>query len=707
LIDLIHPEDMAGAEEMFEHFALGSEPSGVNTRYRCKDGSWRRVEWTARMAPDTGLIFGAGRDVTAHHEAQSALRDNEARLRAILDHSTAAVFVKDRQARYVLVNDAFLRPLGVEADEVIGRTAQEVWPGHPIDDRDALVLEQGETFTRDDIVDLPDGVRTVVTVRFPLRDAAGAVVGMAGIATDITDRIRAESALTERQRLHETVVRACPDIVTVLDGEGRVQEISVASRHILGYDLDDPVHEEVEALVHPDDIGAVYDEYLKAFSVRGGSLDVRYRVRHADGRWLVLDTRGRAIVGDDGKVLGAVIVSRDVTADLEVEAELRAAVEAAEQASTAKSEFLSRMSHELRTPLNAVLGFAQLLEMDELPDRQGEAVGHIMRGGRHLLNLIDEVLDIARIESGNLELTLEPVSVVDVMADAVDLTQPLAEHREVDIALDTASCEPDTHVFADRQRLLQVLLNLMSNAVKYNRPSGRVDVSIEPGGARRVRITVADTGIGIGAQDIDRVFEPFDRLGAEQNGVEGTGVGLTLSRHLVEHMGATISVRSVLGEGATFTVELPVAPAPRTVSPSGESAPISGILDGSLRVLHVEDNLANLELVEQILTRCGVAELYAAMSGSLGLELAFEHRPDLVLLDLHLPDMSGLELLRSLRADPRTADTSVVVVTADATPDQVERLHRSGVRAYLTKPIDVRELLKVVESVSTEGRARS
>jgi len=703
LVDLIHRDDLVEALSLFDRPEGDAEPSGIQSRYRCKDGSWRWLEWTARIAPETGLVYGAARDVTDHHVAQAALGANEARLQAILDHSNAAIFVKDRVGRYVLVNEAFLRASKLDRSEVLGRTASEIWPGAPIDDSDWRVLDDGEAFTRDDIVHLDDGPHVMMTARFPLLDASGAVTGMAAISTDITDWTKVQAALGERQRLLDTVIRACPDIVTVVDGQGRVREISEASARILGYDLRDPVHGELESLVHPEDLARVRDEVGEVFSDPDAQLDVKCRVHHADGRWVVLDTRGQAIVGDDGKTAGAVVVSRDVTDELEVEAEMHVAVEAAEQASKAKSDFLSRMSHELRTPLNSVLGFSQLLEMDELPDHHGEAVGHIMRAGRHLLNLIDEVLDIARIESGNLELLLEPVAIRQVLTDAIDLTRPLAERRDIAVVADLEPCPDTLHVLADRRRLLQVMLNLLSNAVKYNRTGGRVGVSAAAAAPELIRITVTDTGNGIRSEDIDRVFEPFDRLGAESSGVEGTGVGLTLSRYLVERMGGAIDVHSVLGEGTTFSVDLPTAAPPEVPVPAPRSQLGEAPSVATLRVLHIEDNLANLELVEQVLTRSGVVELLAAMSGSLGLELAREHHPHLVLLDLHLPDMPGTELLDALQSDPRTADIPVVVVTADATPSQIERLRDIGVAAYLTKPIDIRDLLGVVESVTRIG----
>ncbi len=703
LTDAVHPDDVHMLWGVGDEILRGQEATNIEARHRCQDGTFKWLEWSARMDSASGLIFIVARDVTARHLDHAALRANEMRLQAILDNSTSAIFVKDLRGRYVIVNDAFLTPIGMTSYDVLGKTAKEVWPLAPAHagEADAWVLEHGEVDVRDDQVPLADGKHTFMTVRFPMRDSSERVVGSVGITTDITERTRIEEALGERQRLLDTIVRASPDIVTILDAAGQVLEISQASNPILGLDLEHPVHEEVEALVEPEDLPLIDDQFSKLFTLEEARTDIRYRVRHRDGHCVTLDSRGQAIIEDDGTSGGAVIISRDVTADLEFERQLKAAVDIAQHASEAKSDFLSRMSHELRTPLNSVLGFAQLLEMDSLPPEQEEAVGHILRAGRHLLNLIDEVLDIARIESGRLDLAAEPVALASVLHDAVNLAGPLAEERHVEIVLDLAHCPANAHVRGDRQRLLQVMLNLLSNGVKYNVSRGQVYVSALLADDDRVRIAVKDSGHGIASQDISRVFEPFDRLGAELTGVEGTGVGLTLTKYLVEHMGGSIELQSELGVGSTFSVELPAAEAP--AKEPGESDPALGpaVFGGTIRVLHIEDNLANLELVEQILSRRQPVELLAAMYGSLGLELAREHHPDLILLDLHLPDMSGVDVLDELRRDPVTRDIPVVVVSADATSTQIKRLHGKGATAYLTKPVDVRELIRVVELVSS------
>jgi len=387
------------------------------------------------------------------------------------------------------------------------------------------------------------------------------------------------------------------------------------------------------------------------------------------------------------------------------EVETLEARRSAEVANHAKTEFLSRMSHELRTPLNAILGFAQLLEMDELAPEQRQNVRYIRRGGEQLLGLINEVLDISRIETGALSLSPEPVWLPDVLDEQQALMVPMAAERGVTIAV-RATPAVTGHVLADRQRLKQVLLNLLSNAVKYNRAGGRVWIECREAGPGRLRIDVIDTGFGIPPENLDRLFVPFDRLGAERSGVEGTGIGLTLTRRLVEEMGGALTVRSVLGEGSTFSVELAKVEDPvRQVTSIEPQVPArTRSADGRAKtVLHIEDNLSNLRLVEQLVLQRPDVRLIAAIQGRLGLELAREHQPDLILLDLHLPDMKGVDVLAELQGDPGTRGIPVVVVTADATAGLVERLKASGARDHMTKPLDVEAFLALIDS--TPGRA--
>ncbi len=400
---------------------------------------------------------------------------------------------------------------------------------------------------------------------------------------------------------------------------------------------------------------------------------------------------------------GAVVISRDVTDRAALEDALKRAKEEAERANLAKSEFLSRMSHELRTPLNAVLGFGQLLEMDGLTEEQADGVQQILKAGRHLLDLINEVLDIARIDSGQLAISPEPVNLGDSLREAMSLMDPLAADHHVQLR-DEGGLS-DVHVLADRQRLKQVLLNLLSNAIKYNREWGTVTIShrMTPEGEHRVDVT--DTGAGIDPAHLDHLFIPFERLGAEQTGVEGTGIGLALSKRLTELMAGQIGVESRLGEGSTFWVQLPQAESPiDELQRAEQGLEVPAEWGGSPRkVLYIEDNLSNLKLIERVLTLRPAVDLLPTMQGRLGLELAREHHPDLILLDLHLPDMGGREVLDRLRLDPETAGIPVVIISADATPGQVKRLLAAGATDYLTKPLDVSQFLRVLDDNLTQG----
>lgn len=368
----------------------------------------------------------------------------------------------------------------------------------------------------------------------------------------------------------------------------------------------------------------------------------------------------------------------------------------AERASRAKSEFLSRVSHELRTPLNSILGFTQIVAKSELEERQRGNIGRVARAGRHLLELINEVLDISRIESGELRLSLEPVGVSAVVGEVIDLVGPQADAREVTVIADP-SCS-QAWVRADVQRIKQVLLNLVSNAVKYNREGGHVTISVAQGARDQVELVVADTGPGIVAEKLGLIFSPFERLGAEATTIEGTGLGLALAKGFVEAMGGSLTVQSTAGVGSAFTVELAAAaPPPKPERESATPDFAAGSKPRRRKVLYIEDNVSNLDLVQEVFADRPDIGLLTAVQGRLGVSLAHEHRPDVVLLDLNLPDLSGEKVLERLRGDAATAGIPVIVVTADATDGQREHVLARGATAYLTKPIDIEELLRVVD----------
>jgi PAS domain S-box-containing protein len=423
------------------------------------------------------------------------------------------------------------------------------------------------------------------------------------------------------------------------------------------------------------------------------------------GIWLSLKF---PLFDEDGTPYAVGGISTDISDRNRAEALIREARDEAERANRAKSEFLSRMSHELRTPLNSILGFGQLLQMEALPASGAEGVGRIVKAGRHLLSLINEVLEISRIESGGHALSLEPVHACDPLNEAFELVRPLAAERRIELVRDL---HPALYrfVLADYQRLKQVLLNLLMNAVKYNREGGTVSVSIEIVGEDRLRFRVTDTGQGMDPQDVEKIFVPFERLGADKTETEGTGLGLALSKTLVEAMGGSIGVeRTVKGRGSVFFVELAMT-ANLNRDPGllfqPDAAPLVASAElASATVLYIEDNLDNFELVRRVLAHVGDPSLIPAMQGQLGIELAAQHCPDVILLDLHLPDIDGEDVLRRLRKDGRTREIPVIMLSADATPAQIERLKALGATDYLTKPLEIPSFItsvrRAVESAS-------
>ena len=382
--------------------------------------------------------------------------------------------------------------------------------------------------------------------------------------------------------------------------------------------------------------------------------------------------------------------------------ELAMAMEEARSANYAKSAFLSSMSHELRTPLNAILGFAQILSSDRLPstlEQKKEFAGHILKSGRHLLTLINEILDLAKVESGTVSLSLEPVGLDAILQECRDMIAPLASQRCIGMAFPDAC---PLNVLADRTRLKQILLNLLSNALKYNREQGQVAIECAPHAGGRVRISVRDTGVGLDAEQLALLFQPFNRLGQEGGTEEGSGIGLVVTKRLVELMDGNIGVSSAPGEGSTFWIELRVVDAvPIPAAPVLPRPDLAGALlehSAPVTLLYVEDNPANLTLVEEIVRYCPQLQLLTATDGRLGVEMARTHLPQLILMDINLPHVNGTDALKLLRADPRTAHIPVIALTANAMPGDVERSMALGFYRYLTKPINLDEFTEAINS---------
>ncbi|MEO6363794.1 MAG: ATP-binding protein [Caldimonas sp.] len=521
----------------------------------------------------------------------------------------------------------------------------------------------------------------------------------AALRAEVGERHVAEQALRASEQRFRNILDNVPIGVVYTDLGGRVIQANPRYCELTGYSESELAALGSAALVHPDEVD---DEEAMTAQLMAGAIPMYRR----DKRCL---TKG----GEAIQVRATISLLRDannepwrivgVIEDISEQLRLKAAEharEAAEASNRAKSEFLSRMSHELRTPLNAMLGFAQLLEIDQrhpLAPPQRPWVAQIQQAGWHLLDMINDVLDLSRIESDNLRLQTATLDLPEIVTATVALVASDAARRGIRISEDLA--QGTAAVVGDATRVKQILTNLLSNAVKYNVDGGRVHVVSRVAGAELVEISVIDTGLGMSSEQIDQLFRPFNRLGRERTTVQGTGIGLVISRRLAELMGGSIRVKSMPGEGSSFTLKLPKAIDPDTVRSSLDALGATAAAYRRRTVHYVEDNETNVEVMRGILAQRAQVELAVSVAGLDGLAAVRSRLPHLILLDMHLPDISGLELLRHLKTDPATAAVPVIAVSADATAEQIDAALDAGAVRYLTKPVDVTELLAAVDDL--------
>ena len=671
----------------------GSDPASEDSSVSIALGSHRLIVQTSAFTPFFGReeisrleSFAALADLAL---ARNALLDEQRVLASIVESSDDAILSATLDGTIMSWNRSAEKMYGYSSAEAVGKPVSIIFLPELLDEVPAILervrskesIEYHETKRQ-----TKDGRTIDVSMTIsPIRDTDGTVAGAFSIARDVTERKR-------QQELLSAIFDTSPDIIATITSRLELTFVNPAAREVLGYEFEELLGKESLHWVHPDDAEVALHLLQSAFTT-GEPGGMRLRVKNVAREWVWLDIRIRWM----GSTGTAVVSGRDITEQVQLEEELEEAKRVAEEANLAKSVFLSRSSHELRTPLNAILGFGQLLEMEELSPDQRASTEQIIKGGRRLLELINEVLDISRIETGTLRMSLEPVLVEGVVRDAVELIRPLADGRGIRLRSELTPDMQSRHVIADQQRLGQVLLSLLSNAVKYNADEGTVSVTAVSDGDR-IRIGVTDNGPGIPEDKIPRLFAPFERLGAEQTRVEGSGLGLTLSKSLIEAMGGSLGVDTTQDQGTTFWIEVRATDGP---SPETRPTPAHEVDQPGAggKVLYIDDNLSNLRLIERLVSHRAELELIPAMSGTLGIELAQQHIPDLVLLDLQLPDLRGEEVLIRLRKDPRTRSIPVVILSADATPGLIERLRAAGADEYLTKPIDVLEFLALIDRI--------
>ena len=693
-IDFVCPEDVEPTNQMALNVVSGEATSNFENRYIRKDGAIVPMVWS--VAEKT--LFCVARDNSERKQAEEQLAAAAGRVANILESITEAFLAVDKDWRFTYVNDEAERLLMRSRDELLGHIQWEVFPeavGTIFYERYHQAVASGTPVTFEEFY-LPLNIWFEVHA-FPSAE------GLSVYFQDVTGRKQADAALRDREQKLQAILAASPDAISFVGADGMIKWTSQDTVKMIEGNAEaiggQSLLETLPAIIHPDDLEEMTRQMQVMLAGEHEASLIRVRVATPQDRFTPVESSSRLVRDETGHVTGFVSVTRNVTEQVQLEESLETAKEQAERANAAKSEFLSRTSHELRTPLNAILGFAQLLEMDELEPGHRAGVEQILKGGRHLLELVNEVLDIASIDAGRMALSSEPVQLRALMQETMQMLQPLADEHRIRFENNLGA----GYVMADQQRLKQVLLNLLSNAVKYNREGGLVRLSSGtaaiPG---RVRFEVTDSGAGISSAGLEKLFSPFERLDAAEKGVEGTGIGLTISQRLVRLMDGEIGVYSVENEGTTFWVELPGAQGPvQALKHSEALAPIVAekLASNATQhtVLYIEDNLSNLNLIEHILSRRPAVRLLSAMQGRRGLELAREQRPDLILLDLHLPDIQGDEVLQHLRAEAATQNVPVVMLSADATPRQAERLLEAGAKAYLTKPLDVKQFLQVLE----------
>lgn len=688
--DVNHPDEIPMTKSWIDR-TEAQQVSGyrIVKRYLRKDGSevWGDLSISALRRADGSMWAFVGQvvDVTDKVHAEEILRQSEERFRLLAEHSGDVVWLSGADRVVSYVSPAITGTLGWQPQDLVGTGPSDLI--HP---------EDQSTIPREQLT--ADGTATF-RARFRSRDGAyvwcevhsavirehGEVTGFVSTMRDVSEQVTAEQARAASEQRYRLIAENANDVVFRGSPDAVIEWVSPSVEHELGLAPEDVIGKQVASLLHPADVAGM--RRASATLNDGENAGYRARLRTSDGSWRWVEVRAKPVFDDHGTVTARVGSMRVVDKQVEAEQALQRAKDEALSASLAKTAFLSRMSHELRTPLNAVLGFSQLLSFDTLTADQADAVEQIQLGGRHLLDLINEILDISRIEAGRISLSFESLAVDDVVAEAVELVRGLAEK---DLITVTAAHDAGVYVWADRQRCIQVLVNLLSNAVKYNRPFGRVEVMCSQQDGN-VRVSVADTGMGIAEGDLPRVFEPFERLGAQNSGIEGSGIGLALSQGLARAMHGRIEVESVSGEGSTFTLVLPEAAPQLDTTPTPVTVSITGTRP--VRVLYVEDNPANARLMQRICELRDNTLLTVATTGEEGLVLAQGNPPDLAIVDLHLPGLSGPEVVSSLRADPRTSGVPILVVSADASHAARDVSRELGADGFLSKPLDITVVL--------------
>jgi len=692
--------------------------------YVRKDGTrFPAIVSVTALRDDQKEIIGyllIGTDNTARKQAEEALRKAGALQSAIFNSANFSSIATDANGVIQIFNVGAERMLGYTAAEVMNKiTPADISdPQELIARAAALSLELSAKITPgfdalafkasrgiEDIYELTyvrkDGTRfpAIVSVT-ALRDDQNAIIGYLLIGTDNSARKHVEEKLRFTEESFRLMVESVSDYaIVMLSPDGNVVSWNTGAQRIKGFLAEEIVGQHFSRFYPLEDVASGKPQRDLDVAAALGRFEVEGWRMRKDGSTFWANVVITAIRDQAGELRGFAKLTRDLTERQRIETAMTNAKATAEKANLAKSDFLSSMSHELRSPLNAILGFAQLMDSDSPAPTpsQKESIVHILNAGWYLLDLINEILDLAVIESGKLSMSVESVSVAEVMLECQAMIEPQAQKRGIRMTF--PRFDVPISVQADRTRLKQVVINLLSNAIKYNATGGTVVVDCcgenTPG---RVRISVTDTGAGLGSEQLAQLFQPFNRLGQEANGEQGTGIGLVVSKRLIELMDGVVGVDSKVGAGSVFWIELNSTSNRAVVK--ADHVEVTQLLQGAAvrTLLYVEDNPANLKLVERLIGRRPDMRLLTAIDGAIGVDLAHSAKPEVILMDINLPGISGIEALKLLRGDPATAHIPVVALSANAVPRDVQKGLDAGFFRYLTKPIKVAEFMETLSA---------
>jgi PAS domain S-box-containing protein len=707
-LDFVHPDDRRATIEQVEKQSRGEQVLSFENRYLSKDGSYKWLSWNATPVVDRGVIYALARDITELKRAQTALRLSEERYRLLFESNPHPAWVHDLETLAILdVNAAATRNYGYSREDFLGLTIEDIRPPEDVPEvlegveksAFGVVLENGTCLHRK-----RDGTLFYVEVTSHPLAYAGRNARLV-VATDITKRKQAEGALRQSEERFRLLLSGVRDYaIFMLDPAGRVASWNLGAQGIKGYQESEIIGQPFSVFYTPEDIAANKpSEELRIAAAKGRTEDEGWRVRK-DGSRFWANVVITALRDEQGQLRGFAKITRDITGRRETEEALVRAKEEAERSNRFKDQFLSTMSHELRTPLNAVLGFSELLVEERygpLNDRQRRYLNHIHVGGSHLLRLINDILDLSKIEAGRLQLAIENVPVKSSFAEVVDTLRPLAEKKS-----QTLACSPSTalSVRADATRFKQILMNLLGNAIKFTPEAGKIELRARDLG-ELIRVEVSDSGPGIPAEEQQKIFEAFHRLQQSEKSSEGTGLGLAITRRLVELQGGQLGVESEPGSGSCFYFTLPLVP---TVVPNEvQTVAAQSHTDRPARILVIEDDLAAAHLLESQLTSAGY-DVVVCEQPSRAVDFAAQIQPSAVTLDIVMKPINGWELLANLKSDPRTARIPVIVVSVVDQPSTGALL---GADEYIVKPVEKALLLSALErclrrSAGTGGKPR-